>query len=210
MFLIAVLALALIACVVQAQAITGHPVPMVADSALLAGGASNAAALQVCPTQAVVLCVAVTATPGAVVSASASPSVTPAPSGTPSRTPAPSSTPIRTPTRTPQATASPLPVGTPIFGTNVPATPFCAWEMDGAQQAEKKTYYTYTDPQFSGLLQRVRSGPGTEFLTLEYLAKGERRQVYWSISRGGYTWWALDVTCHKWAAQLGGIEEILD
>jgi hypothetical protein len=150
-------------------------------------------AAPICPTAPVCEPVIITATPGV-----ALPGATPAAS--------------RTPTRTPSGTVTPtqLPPGTPVDGTRVPATPMCAWEASGAAIAEKKTYYTYTDPQVSGLYQRIRGGPGTEFATLDYLAKGERVQVYWKINRGIYTWWALDVQCSRWAAQLGSIEEVLD
>lgn len=143
----------------------------------------------ICPTAPACAPTIITATPGA--------------SPTASRTPSAQATPAAlTPTQ--------LPPGTPIPGTNIPSTPFCSWEASGAKPAEKQTFYVYTDPQFSGLLQRVRGGPGTEFNIVDYLSKGARTRVYWSIWRGGYTWWALDVGCSRWAAQLGSIEIVRD
>ena len=148
---------------------------------------------QVCPTQPAVMCIAVTVTPG----------VSPTPTDS-----------IITRTAVPSATASAQPSPTMIQtiqpGTNVPATPLCRWEAQGAVPAVKQTFYTYTDPQRYGISQNVRGGPGTDFLIVEYLSKGAKVRVYWSLSRGSFKWWALDVTCSRWAAELGTIEVITD
>lgn len=188
--------LAALACsvnsVVNDQAPLSDAQDQIVDAVALVGAQDTG----VCPTQPVVICVAVTATPQASI---------PAPTATPSTIPTRTAVPTATRTPAMQATPTQQPPGTPIFGTNVPATPFCAWEVDGAQPADKQTFYTYTDPQFSGLLQRVRGGPGTGTSIVDYLSKGVKTRVYWSIYRGGYTWWALDVGCSKWAAQLGSI-----
>jgi hypothetical protein len=146
---------------------------------------------QTCPTQSAIVCVALTVTPGASPTLAATPTVTAsATAGTP-------------------AQATPTIIRTPLPGTNVPATPFCAWEAQGAQAAQKQTYYTYTEQRY-GIQQNVRSGPGTDFLIIEYLNKGAKVRVYWWLSRGGFKWWALDVKCTRWAAELGTIEEVLN
>jgi hypothetical protein len=117
---------------------------------------------------------------------------------------------VSTPAATPTKTAQPSPTMVTPTKTITAAPPICAWEAQGATDAKKKHFYTYTDPQRSGLYQRIRSGPGIEFETLDYIAKGDRLQVYWSIKRGVYTWWALDTKCSRWAAELGSIEEVPD
>lgn len=129
-----------------------------------------------------------------------------------------------TPTPTVTLTASPtqpaptLPSSTPRPpNTPTPATPpvIDVTSISNSQPCVIEPYavnwkgvYTYLDEVNSGLLQRIRSRPGTEWPIVGYLPKNEPRLVFYLKWRGGVQWYAITQACDQWVSgALGTFED---
>lgn len=60
--------------------------------------------------------------------------------------------------------------------------------------------YTYLDAVNSGIQQRIRSRPGTDYPIVGYLPKNQPMQTYWLKWLGGTRWYALDYNCQMWVS----------
>lgn len=133
---------------------------------------------------------------------------------TPTLSPTPTATVTPTATITPTATRTltpppPTPSMVTPDGTEITAiagTPMpCLVEPYAISH---KGVYTYTDSANSGLEQRIRSRPGTEFSIVGYLPKNQPRTTYYLKWRLGTRWYAITQACDQWVSgALGTIEE---
>lgn len=123
---------------------------------------------------------------------------------TASNTPAPMAT--RTPTSTPiimpTSTIAPFTPTqlTPPFDPAI--TPISNPDKCAVEPYAERVYgvYTYLDVVNSGIQQRIRARPGTDYPIVGYLPKNQPMQVYFLKWIGGTKWWALDFLCGRWVS----------